>query len=236
MRSGVIRHGIGLSIACVVLLAGGTVAQAKLPVPLPGFGLSVAGPHAKPAKHQTKHKPSTKQGPRGPRGLTGAQGPQGVAGPTGAQGPQGVAGPPGPAGPGAVKFFLSEAPTSNDAIHPLLTVGPLQLGMSCQPGVAPGDVNFTASESIPNPLMVTEFGFDTENGTANPFDFDIETPMTPPKTSSSNIESKDRSDTAGDLVISSNGVTTWLEIFYGVVGATYQSGTPAHCYMSGVEL
>lgn len=233
MRSGVIRHGIGLSIACAVLLAGGAVAQAKLPVPLPGFGQAVSGTHAKPAKHSTKHKPSkpsTKQGPRGPRGLPGTQGPQGVAGPSGPQGLQ------GPAGPGAVKFFLSEAPTSNDAIHPLLTVGPIQLGMSCQPGTAAGDVSFTASESIPNPLMVTEFGFNTENGTAKAFDFDIETPMTPPTISSSNIESKDRSDSAGDLVISSNGVTTWLELFYGVVGATYQSGTPAHCYMSGVEL
>jgi hypothetical protein len=233
MRSRIIRHGIGSSIACAVLLAGGAVAQAKLPVPLPGFGLTVTGAHAKQAKHHAKHKPSTKQGPRGARGLPGAQGPQGVAGPTGLTGPQGI---PGPAGPGAVKFFLSEAPTSNDAVHPLLTVGPLQLGMSCQPGTAAGDVNFTASESIPHPLMVTEFGFNTENGTAKAFDFDIETPMTPPTTSSSNVESKNRTDSAGDLVISSNGVTTWLELFYGAVGATYQSGIPAHCYMSGVEL
>jgi len=233
MRSGVIRHGIGSSIACVVLLAGGAVAQAKLPVPLPGFGQTVAGAHAKPAKHSSKHKPSTKQGPRGPRGLPGAQGPQGVAGPQGIPGPQGL---PGPAGPGAVKFFLSEAPTSNDPVHPLLTVGPLQIGMGCQPGTAAGDVKFTVSESIPNPLITTEFGFDTENGTAKAFDFDIETPITPPTTSSSNLESKDRTDTAGDLVISSNGVTTWLELFYGVVGATYQPGTPAHCYMSGVEI
>jgi hypothetical protein len=240
MRSGVIRHGIGLSIACAGLLTGGTVAQAKLPVPLPGFGLAVAGAHAKPAKHSTKHKPSkpnTKQGPRGPRGLPGAQGPQGVAGPQGAQGPQGPQGLQGPAGPGATKFFLSEAPTANDEIHPLLAVGPLQFGMSCQPGTAAGDVKFTISESIPNLLTLSEFGFNTTNGNSAPFDFDGTTAATTaPVTNSENYASNARFDTAGDIMISANGTTTWLEIMYGVVGATYEAGTPAHCYMNGVEL
>jgi hypothetical protein len=236
MRSGVIRHGIGLGIACAVLLAGGAVAQAKLPVPLPGFGQTIGRTHAKPAKHSTKHKPSkpiTKQGPRGPRGLPGAQGPQGVVGPQGPQGPQGLQ---GPAGPGATKFFLSEAPTANDEIHPLLTVGPLQIGMSCRPGTAAGDVDFVASESIPNPLTLAEFGFDTTNGKPTPFDFDITTPATAPTVQGENYLSNERFDTAGDVMISANGTTTWLELIYGVVGATYEAGTPAHCYMSGIEL
>lgn len=84
--------------------------------------------------------------------------------------------------------------------------------------------------------MVTEFGFNRENGEAKAFDFDIETPMRSPTTSSSNIESNNRTDTVGNLLISSNGGTTWLELFIGAVGATYQPGTPPHCYMSGVEL
>jgi hypothetical protein len=233
MRSGVIRHGLGLSIACAVLLAGGAVAQAKLPVPLPGFGLSLAGTHAKPTKHHTKHKSTAKQGPRGsrgPQGPTGAQGSQGVAGPPG---PAGIQGPPGP---GAVKFFLSEAPIANDELHPLLAVGPLQFGMSCQPGTAAGDVKFTLSESVPNPLAVSEFGFNTTNGKPAPFDFDGTGLATAPVVDSENYASNARFDTAGDIMISANGTTTWLEIMYGVVGATYEAGTPAHCYMSGIEL
>jgi hypothetical protein len=234
MRSIVILRRMGVGATCVSLLAGGAVAHAALPVPLPGFGLKLAAHHAKPAKKShPKKKPISKQGPRGPKGPPGAPGPQGVAGPPGAAGPQGVQ---GPQGPGATKFFLSEAPTSNDAIHPLLTVGPLQLGISCQPGTGAGDVKFSISESVPNALTEAEFGFNTTNGTAKAFDFDGSTPMTPPTTGSSNILTNERMDNAGDVLLSVNGTTTWLELDYGAVGATYAGGTPAHCYMSGIEI
>ncbi len=235
MRSIVILRSMVVGATCASLLAGGAVAQAELPVPLPGFGLEPTVHHAKPAKksHSKTKKPVGKPGPRGPQGpqgMAGPQGPQGVAGPTG---PQGVQGPPGP---GATKFFLSEAPTANDEVHPLLTVGPIQLGIACQPGTAAGDVKFIVSESIPNPLTVAEFGFNTEKGTPNPFDFDGTTPAKAPVVEEKNFESNDRFDTAGDIMISANGTTTWLDLMYGVVGATYQAGTPAHCYMSGIEL
>lgn len=109
--------------------------------------------------------------------------------------------------------------------------------MSCQPGTAAGDVKFTLSESVPNPLAVSEFGFNTTNGKPVPFDFDATTPATTaPVVDSENNASDARFDTAGDIMISANGTTTWLEIMYGVVGATYEAGTPAHCYMNGIEL
>jgi hypothetical protein len=235
MQSRVIRHGMVVGAACVGVLTSGAAAQATLPIPLPGFGLKLAAHHAKPAKtkkHPAKHKASTKQGPRGPQGPpgVGTQGPQGVAGTPGPQGPQ------GPQGPGATKFYLSEAPTNNDPIHPLLTTGPFQLGMSCEPGTSAGDVKFTLSASIPNALTAAEWGFNTTNGKTSGFDFDTSAPATPPTTSSQNIKTTERTDSSGDLLLNANGTTTWLEIMYGAVGATYSSGTPAHCYMSGIEL
>lgn len=108
--------------------------------------------------------------------------------------------------------------------------------MACQPGTAAGDVDFMVSESIPNPLTLAQFGFDTKNGKPTPFDFDITTPAKASIVEGENIPSNERFDTAGDIMISANGTTTWLELIYGVVGATYQAGTPAHCYMSGIEL
>jgi hypothetical protein len=175
----------------------------------------------------------------GPAGPPGSQGPRGVAGPAGPAGPGGPQGPPGPQGPqgpGATKFYLSEGPTSNDPVHPLLTVGPFQLGMSCQPGAGAGDVKFTLSETAREPLMVTEFGFNSVNGSATGFVFDASAPATPPITMSSNVLTTERTDTGGDLIASAGEITSWLEIFYGAVGSTHATGTPAHCYMSGIEL
>jgi hypothetical protein len=237
VRSRVIRHGISLAAACGGLLAGGPVAQARLPVPLPGFGLGPAKHHAKPAKKRhAKHKTSVKPISSGPRGLSGPPGASGSAGP---QGPQGIPGPqgvPGPAGPGATKVYFSQGPVSNDEIHPLLTVGPIQLGIACRPGKGAGDVDLTLSESIPNALNAVEFGFNTTNGKTSGFDFDSSAPAVPPTMSSSNLLTNERSDNAGDLLISVNGTTTWLELVYGAVGATYTPGTPAHCYMAAIEI
>ena len=64
MRAGVIRHGIGLGIACAVLLAGGTVAQAKLPIPLPGLGQTgtLDRPSTRPNTSQASQAPSKDRG------------------------------------------------------------------------------------------------------------------------------------------------------------------------------
>jgi hypothetical protein len=52
-------------------------------------------------------------------------------------------------GPCATKFFYDAQPTTEDPEHPVLTVGPLQLGTSCQPGAKPEDINFTYYLTVP---------------------------------------------------------------------------------------
>jgi hypothetical protein len=108
--------------------------------------------------------------------------------------------------------------------------------MSCEPGTSAGDVKFTTSASIPIALTAAEWGFSTTNGLTTGFNFDTSAPATPTSTSSQNIATTERKDSSGDLLFNVNGTTTWLEILYGAVGATYAGGTPAHCYMSGIEL
>jgi len=230
-----------VSAALAALLMSAAVAQGRLAVPLPGLE-RVPGHHVTSSakkKRSSKHKTSAKAGPRGPRGLpgaTGSQGAQGAQGLPGGQGLPGAQGLAGAPGPGAFKFYLSEGPSSNDPIHPLLTVGPIQFGMSCEPGKGAGDVKFSVSESLPSAVTVAEFGFDTTNGKAAPYDFDASAPAEPPTTTSSNVLTNERSDTAGVLLISAGGTTTALQMAYGAVGSTYSVGTPAHCYIAGIEL
>jgi hypothetical protein len=135
-----------------------------------------------------------------------------------------------------MKFYLYEAPTTGDSVHQILTAGPFRLGIACQPGKEAGGVDFIVSEGITETLNAAEFGFDTTNGTTSAFDFDLTVPAKEPAQEGSEIKTNERSDTAGDIVMNGPGGTTWLEIFYGVIGATYQSGTPAHCYMGGIEV
>ncbi len=214
---------------CLCLLVNAGAAPAKLPIPLPGVWPRV------PAHHATTSHKSKKRGHHrtGHRSHHGPRGPQGIPGPAG---PPGLPGPPGSAGPGATKFYLYEAPTSNDQIHPLLTVGPFRLGIACQPGEEAGAIKFIVSEQITETLNAAEFGFNTTNGKAVAFDFDATTAAQPPTQMETVVKTAERSDTAGDLVVNANGTTTWLEIFYGAIGSTYQAGTPAHCYMGGIEL
>ncbi|MCU1449186.1 MAG: Collagen triple helix repeat (20 copies), partial [Acidimicrobiales bacterium] len=117
----------------------------------------------KAATKKAKAKKKAKRGPRGPRGLKGnpgTAGPQGAPGPTGAAGPQGATGPMGPmgpAGPGAVKFAYSGTPVGGDPNHPVLDQGPFQLGLSCQPGTAAGDVKLTLTITAPQTLRYQQF-------------------------------------------------------------------------------
>jgi hypothetical protein len=220
-----------IAAACLYLLISPGAAPAKLPIPLPGVSPRVpahraTGSHSEKRRH---HK-------AGHRGRAGPRGPQGIPGPAGPPGSPGLPGLPGSAGPGATKFYLYEAPTSNDQVHPLLTVGPFRLGIACQPGEEAGSVKFIVSEQITETLNAAEFGFNTTNGKAVPFDFDTSSAAKPPTMDEAPVKTAERSDTAGDLVVNANGTTTWLELFYGAVGSTYQAETPAHCYMAGIEI
>jgi hypothetical protein len=116
----------------------GVVVAGALSLALPALATAGDGGHgkhhahaAKGTKHSTKPK-SKNTSNRGPRGYTGAKGATGATGATGAAGAAGATGAPGAAGPGALKgsLFL-EAKEEHDSVHPVLTSGPLQLGLSC---------------------------------------------------------------------------------------------------------
>src|SRR6202035_183272 len=188
---------------------------------------------AKKKSHAAKKKKKAKtlRGPAGPRGLMGPLGPAGTPGAAGPQGPIGPIGPMGPMGPGATKFYYDSAPIPGDTEHPVLTVGPLQLGVSCKPGEKPGDVNFTYYITIPAaPLkdISTSFGETgtsvstiTINETASHVPIPTNVPAAGPALTSS-----------GELMLQGpSGGPAYLAITYGA-----ETKPTAHCFMAGYEL
>jgi hypothetical protein len=227
---------------CLSLLTGAAAADASMLLPL---ATPAAKPLPKPVKrasaHHGKKKKSSNRGPRGPIGRTGPQGasgPLGASGPQGGAGPTGPQGPQGPAGPGATKFYFSEAPTPGDPIHPVLTVGPIQYGLSCQPGKVAGDVKFTLWVTVPNQLAVSVFAAVVEsNPEKTTFSvLDAALPAKPITPTETLVPSNSRKGETGNFTVNVGGALTWIWISAGAVGATAQSEVPPHCYTSGMEL
>jgi hypothetical protein len=194
MRSRFINRGVG--VACASLLAGGAVANANGLASLPGAVIKRASPRAGAGLHHgkrasTRHakKKASNRGPRGPRGAQGTAGLQGGQGMTGAQGPQG---PQGPQIPGASKFFFSESPAVADPIHPVIPIGPIQFGVSCQPGASEGEVVLGFSTTIPSPISwttVTTVSGTGEATTSSVYDASTAVPV-PPQTSLKFVKAK----------------------------------------------
>jgi hypothetical protein len=231
------------ALACATslsLLAGAAAADASMLLPL-------ATPAAKHAKRASAHhgkKKSSNRGPRGPigrtgpRGATGPQGSGGLQGAGGPAGPQGPQGSQGPAGPGATKFYFSEAPSIGDPIHPVLTVGPIQYGLSCQPGKVVGDVKFTLWVTVPDPLAVSVFAAVVQ-GKPETTTFTVLDAMLPAKSltpTETLVPSNSRKSETGNFTVNVGGALTWIWISAGAVGATAESEVPPHCYTSGMEL
>jgi hypothetical protein len=196
----------------------------------------------KAATKKAKSKKKAKRGPRGPRGPKGnpgTAGPQGAAGPTGAAGPQGATGPMGPAGPGAFKFAYSSAPVAGDPNHPVLEQGPFQMGLSCQPGTAAGDVKLTLTLTVPQALTFQQF-LAFHDSTASPTNSTVVNQGSqaagPGIPISSNVAAGRALDTYGNLVLKdSAGTVSVVTVFYGVDATTGPSSHPG-CYLSGMLL
>jgi hypothetical protein len=120
----------------------------------------------------------------------------------------------------------------------VLTVGPIQYGLSCQPGKAAGDVKFTLWVTVPNPLAVSVFAAVVE-GNPEKTTFTVvdatllAKPTTPTETL---VASNARKSETGNFTVNVGGALTWIWISAGAVGATAQSEVPPHCYASGMEL
>jgi hypothetical protein len=199
----------------------------------------------KAATKKAKAKKKAKRGPRGPRGLKGnpgTAGPQGAPGPTGAAGPQGATGPMGPmgpAGPGAFKFAYSGTPVGGDPNHPVLDQGPFQLGLSCQPGTAAGDVKLTLTITAPQTLRYQQF-LSSYDSLGTPQSSTTVTqgtqPVVPPTQVPRNVPAGQYLDFYGNVVFQDPaGTVSVLTLFYGADAVTGPNIHPV-CYMSGMLL
>lgn len=196
----------------------------------------------KAATKKAKTKKKAKRGPRGPRGPKGKQGPagpQGTPGPTGTAGPQGATGPMGPAGPGAFKFAYNSAPVAGDPNHPVLDQGPFQLGLSCQPGSAAGDIKITLTVTVPLAITFQQFlaSHNPANAIADTTSVTQGTQAAGPGVPiSSNVLAGKKVDIYGNVVIKdSAGTVSVLTVFYGVDATTGPDSIPG-CYLSGMLL
>jgi hypothetical protein len=191
------------------------------------------------ATKKAKSKKKAKRGPRGPKGNPGTAGPQGAPGPTGAAGPQGATGPMGPAGPGAFKFAYNSAPVAGDPNHTVLDQGPFQLGLSCQPGTAAGDVKFTLTLTVPQAFTFQQFlaSHDSASTPANSTSVIHGSQAAGPGTPiSTNVIAGGGLDIYGNVVIKdSAGTVSVVTVFYGANAATGPGSQPG-CYLSGMLL
>ncbi|MCW3069179.1 MAG: hypothetical protein JWL67_1804 [Solirubrobacterales bacterium] len=220
---------------CLSLLTGAAAADASMLLPVLSGAPKSARKHARTTSSQHGKKKKKKKtssrgpaGPRGPQGALGAQGVPGLAGPTGPQGPQ------GPAGPGASKYFFSEAPSAGDPNHPVIPVGPFQLGLACQPGEKNGDVKLILTGTFPAPLTATLFGTAFDGTKASPSVQELSVPATTSVAEVSVPSGSSRAET-DTYVLNAGGSLTWLELWVGAVGGNKVEVAP-HCYLSAIEI
>jgi hypothetical protein len=226
--------------ASLALLVGAAVADAGMllpalssaPKPVRKHARTTSSQHGKKTKKKKKTPSRGPAGPRGPQGAPGAQGLTGVAGPTGPTGPQG---PQGAAGPGASKYYFSEAPSAGDPNHPVIPVGPFQLGLACQPGGKSGDVKLILTAVIPAPLTVTLSATAFDGKVISSRVQDLSAPATGPTSAELLAESKSARAESIAYLLNSGGALTWLEVWVGAVGGNNVEVAP-HCYLSAVEV
>jgi hypothetical protein len=108
--------------------------------------------------------------------------------------------------------------------------------MSCQPGTGKGDTKVTIRESAPNPLSIVGSGIRTEAGKTTSSTVELTSPAVPEVSIPTNVESEQAINEAVIFLISSGGVTTWMEVNLNVVGATFSAGVPPHCTLAAIEL
>jgi hypothetical protein len=187
-------------------------------------------------KKKAKRGPRGRRGPRGAKGTPGAAGPQGAPGQTGAGGPQGAT---GPAGPGAFKFAYNTTPIGGDPNHPVLDQGPFQLGLSCQPGTAAGDVQITLTITVPQALTYQQFiaSYNSASATPNSTFVSQGTQAAIPATQSpTNVLAGERANAYANVVLQDPaGTVSVLTLFYGADASTGPGSHPG-CYMSGMLL
>jgi hypothetical protein len=219
--------------ACLTLLVGAAAADAGMLLPVLGTAKKPARTHASTtSSHHGKKKKTSSRGPAGPRGPQGGPGVQGFTGPAGPSGPQG---PQGPAGPGASKYFFSEAPSPGDPNHPVIPVGPFQLGIACQPGEKSGDVKLILTAAIPAPLTATLVGTAYNGKLITSRVQDLSAPATGPTSAELPAESKSMTAESVTYLLNVGGTLTWLELWVGAVGGNNIEVAP-HCYLSAIEI
>jgi hypothetical protein len=219
--------------ACLTLLTGAATADASMLLPVLGTATNTARKHpGTTSSHHGKKKKTSSRGPAGPRGPQGVPGAQGVTGPAGPTGPQG---PQGPAGPGATKYFFSEAPSVGDPNHPVIPVGPFQLGVACQPGEKSGDVKLILTGTFPAALTATLFGTAFNGKAFSSHVQELSVPATGPTSGEVVAESKNSQAESVTYLLNVGGSLTWLELWVGAVGGN-NIEVPPHCYLSAIEM
>ncbi len=215
--------------ACLSLIAGAATADASMLLPVLGSATMHAGKHARTTSGhhgKKKKKKTSNRGPIGPQGLPGAKG---------LPGPQGPSGPQGPAGPGASKFSFSEAPSAGDPNHPVIPVGPFQLGIACQPGKEPGDVKLLLTAVFPAALTATLSATAWDGKAISSRVQDLSVPATGPVTAELIAENKSARAESVTYMLNAGGSLTSLVVWVGVVGGSNSEVAP-HCYLSAIEL
>lgn len=226
--------------ASLALLIGAAAADASILLPVLSSAPKPARKHAgttstQHGKKKKKKKTTSSRGPVGPRGPQGAPGAQGVSGLAGPTGPQGPQGPQGPAGPGASKYYFSEGPSAGDPNHPVIPVGPLQLGIACQPGGKSGDVKLILTAVIPAALTATLSATAFDGNLTSSRVEDLSVPAAGPTSGEVVAENKSARAESVAYVLNAGGTLTWLEVWVGAVGGNNIEVAP-HCYLSAIEV
>jgi hypothetical protein len=117
----------------------------------------------------------------------------------------------------------------------VINVGPVQFGAACQPGgKEPGDVKLILTSTVPATVSTTAVGVKLEAGKTTT----VLLEATLPARGATSIElpaAPEGSDVeSATFMFDAGGSLTWLELWAGASGATNES--PAHCYLTGIEL
>jgi hypothetical protein len=122
-----------------------------------------------------------------------------------------------------------------DPNHPVIPVGPFQLGIACQPGKEPGDVKLILTATIPAALTLTLSATAWDGKVIVSRVQDLSAPAIGPTTAS--LVAKNESSAAESVtyLLNAGGSLTWLQVWVGAVGGNNIEVAP-HCYLSAMEV